>query len=257
MRKQLLQGMEKMFLPHADALRGLLLSRARITIYTAIFGPIDGLLQPLQGKKRKGLRFVCFTDQPVAEPGIWEIRSAVRTQASSRMTARWHKLNAHLALPDTDYSLYMDGTFRLNLDPVCALTWFLGRHSIAMMKHPDRDCIFDEIQACIRYRKDDANILEAQAAAYRAEGYPAQHGLVASGVMLRRHDERTRRSNEAWWQELQAHSQRDQCSFNYVLHRLGLDFHPIPGSIWTNPFFPYTPHVQGIPPQRTQATTPP
>jgi hypothetical protein len=50
-------------------------------------------------------------------------------------------------------------------------------------------------------------------------------------VLLRRHTEAIRAFNEAWWDEIQRGSRRDQLSFAYVARRCGLTWRHFPGSL--------------------------
>lgn len=80
-------------------------------------------------------------------------------------------------------------------------------------------------------------------AKYEREGHPARGGLNESGVILRRHNARTERFNNAWWDELCRYSCRDQLSLNYVLRKHAVSPASFPGTIYDNPgLFSYEGH---------------
>ena len=85
------------------------------------------------------------------------------------------------------------------------------------MKHPQRDCVYLEAQACKYLKKDTSQFIDPQIQRYRAEGYPTHNGMVATGVLARKHTPRVLEFCNAWWQELDKSSHRDQLSFNYTL----------------------------------------
>jgi len=217
----------------------------RIVVYTAITGEIDTLRQPIV--HNPNLEYVCFSDTAIEAPGVWKVAPADTRISQSRRRARRHKLMPHEYFPDAEYSIWLDGTFSMAIDPVEAIQRWLVDSDIALIRHPQRDCIYLEAQACKQSGKDDPTTIDEQMRRYREAGYPAHNGMVASGVLLRRHTPLIERLNEAWWAELAANSLRDQLSFNYVADRLGVAYSTIPGGYWDNPWFVYSKHVQAVP----------
>jgi len=91
------------------------------------------------------------------------------------------------------------------------------------MKHDLRDCMYDELQACIDLRKDSAEKMTAQVNKYKKEDYPHHNGLVMTGCMVRsHHDPLVIETMEAWWKEVKQNSFRDQLSFNYSAWKTGI-----------------------------------
>jgi hypothetical protein len=221
-------------------------STGTLAVYTAIFGDIPDPLHPPRGYRTDPeVRYVCFTDRADrfdrSEP--WEIRPAVWTHPDPRRMARYHKVLSHLVLPEADFSLWLDGNIRLMIDPWTIIDRHLvGGHEIATFRHPDRNCVYEELEACIRLEKDGVERMRRQVDGYRAEGYPPRLGLAETRVVARRHSNRVREFNRAWWSELDAGSVRDQLSFNVVLWRLGLDCGFLKGQSLRSPYVQYTRH---------------
>jgi hypothetical protein len=216
--------------------------KLRQVIYTSIVGNFDRLLAPAVVEPQ--LDYVAFcgeADQQIPPP--WQRRPLLRRERNARMTARWHKFHPHLIFPNHDLSLYIDANVRMNA-PVSELIDQMSSMSpIALFRHPERDCAYDEAEIVKRYRLDDGSIVDAQMAYYRALGYPAKSGLHVSTVQIRRHnDPRLAAFLDNWWQQVKVFSHRDQLSLDFMLMRGGIAAATIPGSIDENAWFTVGPH---------------
>ncbi len=233
----------------------------QLTVYSCITGSIgDNPLTLLQSQPvvDPRIKFVLFTDrlepQLDSQVGVgtvtWDIRRPAWHHINPRRIARYHKLNAHLLI-DTPYSLWLDGAFRINSGvDLMQLTHNmlpqggLDNFDLAVLKHPQRACVYQELQACIQLNKDDPTVMRKQVDRYRAEGYPVYNGMVETGCLLRRRCDVVREFNEAWWKELSEGSVRDQLSFNYVTWRLNVRYNSI-GRKDQIPYLAYHPHKAG------------
>jgi len=187
-------------------------------------------------------KHVCLSDSPIPETPPWEIRLVTPKSDDTRREARRLKVLSHRYFPKAEYILFHDGNIRFNMDR--PLRW-LKQHDMALCAHPERDCIYEEAEICIKSRKDNEGIIRAQMARYKEGGYPENAGLVATTVLLRRHTEAVRRFNERWWEEISKGSVRDQLSFNYVCREFGMGYDIIPGHVFHNQRFEYFfPHGQ-------------
>ncbi len=133
--------------------------------------------------------------------------------------AKYCKIMAHKALPrNTQYSMWVDGSIQLNqLDFKVLIDKYLKTSDIAVLKHPERDCIFKEAQAIIALKKDDTITVLDQMIRYN--DFPHNWGLGENGIILRRHSMVSQWLNELWWEEILVGSKRDQLSLPYVLHK--------------------------------------
>lgn len=203
-------------------------------LYTAIFGPYDELLEvdPLSGWK-----YICYTDQDLKSE-TWEI---VKVDTSGmtfpEKACRQVKIiGPDYYLPSHDISVWVDA----NITPSRNLNEFVQGKDYCLMQHPGRKDIYAEAIACVELNKDNPAVINEQIEKYVKEyGYAIQ-GLVATGVIVRKHTEKNKIINAAWWAEVERHSRRDQLSFNYVAHKLGYRYQ-------TFPFlegFNYKPHIQ-------------
>jgi hypothetical protein len=180
-----------------------------------------GTADMLAGRSR-GWRIV-VTDPPPGDPGRLDPHRA----------ARFHKINAHLVLPASEYSLWIDASIGIACPfPIPRLAdLFLGDCDLCVFRHHARRSVYEEAEVCAAYGLDRPDIIDAQIARYRMEGLSATTGLIEAPVLLRRHTPAIRAMNEAWWAEIVGGSRRDQLSFNYVAWKLGLRYELFPLSL--------------------------
>ena len=215
-----------------------------LVVYTAICG---GFLPCIPGPRvpsdpsERPVRYVCFSDGLTAIPRPWELRPLRWEHRNDpRRTARFHKLMSHQLFPEARLTLWHDASHYLLVNP-----WSLvDRHlpeglDLATFRHPLRNCLYRELGACIRLDKDDQTVMRRQVTRYLEQGYPLEHGLNETTVLLRRHTRLIRKLNRYWWWQIRTGSRRDQLSFNYVLWRLRAESHLgcIPGSRDNSPYF--------------------
>jgi hypothetical protein len=196
--------------------------------------------------------------------GLWIIcRDQRLADLNPRMRAKWYKMHPHLLFPRGrpgwrenrrlrlvhplrryDYTIWIDGSIAPKSEHFARdLVGAVGASGIAVFKHPDRDCIYDEAKESVRWAKYNGLPIMQQVESYRAEGYPEHHGLMAAGVIVRRTGLASlARMDEAWWQENLRWTCQDQLSLPVVQWRLGLTNEWIPRHLWFNPWYDYIPH---------------
>lgn len=209
----------------------------KAVIYTAIFGGKDGLIEPTFNIP--GFDFVCFTDNPRLRSDIFDIRIVKAELSDPTRSARMYKILSHKVLPEYDYSVWIDGNVRLKKGNLRELLGkYLAKHDMALYRHPERECIHEEAQACIDFRKEDPTLLLKQVRHYDKSGYPRKNGLVMTSVLFRNHrSAKLREVNEQWWEELSRFSKRDQLSFNYVSWKSGFKPFLIGGNAYGNDLY--------------------
>lgn len=183
-----------------------------LILYTCITGHYDQLHE-----FDTPFRKICFTDQLIVS-STWEIKVIDPEPKIFRKV----KIIPNLFLPKHERSVWIDG----HLQPQ-DLTLF-DRSGFWLMKHPVRTCIYQEAQECITLRKDNPSTINEQMGRYRLEGYPANNGLCATGVLIRDNTEVNRRFGEFWWHQVRTGSVRDQLSFSFSAWKTGLEFEQFP-----------------------------
>lgn len=138
-----------------------------------------------------------------------------------RRNSRIQKILPHLYF-NTEYSIYVDGNIRLLKTPEELIEKYLKDYDIAVYKHPTRDCLYDEATKCAVLGLDDVEVIIEQAKAYEDAGFAKHRGLAECGVIFRRHTDKVREFNEAWWAQWCRYSVRDQISFMYAADVVGI-----------------------------------
>lgn len=208
-----------------------------LAVYTAIFGGYDTYKEPRPGEYTSHL----FSDQPVSGRSTWH---KVPSSTNPRRAARHIKLSPHEFFSDS-HVLWLDGSLELIAAPSLSL---LGDADIALCRHSVRRSLYEEAEFCATHRVDDPNLIRAQVARYRAAGYPGTNGLPETGFLLRRMSPAMRAFDEAWLDEVERGSCRDQISFGYVAWKTGIKIVYLDGTATHNAWVRYRPH------QRVQQT---
>ena len=190
---------------------------------TAITGNYDELIDPVVVED--DMDYICFSDSDV-KSNVWKTRIIdFNCEYDNIRKARYCKIMTHKLLPDYDYCIWIDGKFRVIGD----IKELIKRYSIdsplLCFPHFERDCIYDEADACIGLKKGNIQEIIDQIKTYISEGYPAHNGLVDTGVMIKSlTDVGLNQLMELWWKEIENRSVRDQLSFNYVCNKLAFKY---------------------------------
>ncbi len=227
-----------------------------ICVYGCIVGGYDDPLWLLrsQPQQPRSCRWRLFVDPPWLEKTralarslpcppypCWEIHPTAEEWDPVR-TARYHKANPQQILPaETTVSIWLDGTQQIR--PGTDLQVFVPETPIATFCHPDRDCIYQEMRFCCARKKDEAKVMAAQVAKYRAAGYPTRYGLAETSCVVRHHTPEVRAFDQDWWTEIRQGSRRDQLSFDYVCWARKLRYSWLPGCRDRSPYLRYRPHA--------------
>lgn len=193
-------------------------------IYTVIVGGYDRLIEP---PTYPGWDYVCFTDGKNtglrAKTGLskWDIRALDEEELDDFRISRLPKILPHRYLKDYEYSVYIDGNAKLLEDPALQLS-AMGWPDFAVSEHPFRNFVLEEIEECIVQEKAPRELLEAQRAAYLSNGIPKDLKLWENNFLLRRHNApNVIALMDAWWEQMNTYSHRDQLSLPYVAWKLG------------------------------------
>jgi hypothetical protein len=213
----------------------------RTAVYTVIFGGYDSLLTPV--RRSDNCDYFCFTDDPGLTSEFWQIRLLQDPALEAARLSRKPKILPHLYFPEHEDSLYLDANLLLVGDIDTYIETYCRTSPILLVKHGERDCIYEELQACIEGQRDDAEVMTTQIERYRAEGFPAHYGLTVGSFIYRRHqDPAVIALMELWWQELSQSSKRDQLSLTYCLWRQKVNPDLYYGNNWNNDYFIWVPH---------------
>ena len=185
-------------------------------IYTCITNKYDLLKENIN---LQDYDFVCFTDDPTLCSETWIIKKIPEKlkDLSPVKQQRYIKTHPHEFFPEYEYSIWVDANVEVLKDPTDILL-SIKDESVLIPHHPYRNCIYKEGKECIRLKKDTAENVNPQLNRYKEEGFPVNIGLVQSNIIIRKHNEEDCiKLMEAWWEEIERGSHRDQLSFNYAL----------------------------------------
>jgi hypothetical protein len=226
--------------------------QARVVIYTAVFGKFPDKLYPPDNIPGNVpcYAFVDGVKKPTKRDG-WTCLPAFWEHATNpRLRARRHKILAHEIFPVYDYTLWVDGCLTPKTDPHELIERYLVNADIAVFRHMQRGCLYRELEACIKLKKDDPGVMRRQVRRYRGEGYPYNNGLGETTALLRRHNSTVvpgdhvsvNTFSRAWWEELRSNSVRDQLSFDYLIWKYKLKYNTFEGVRPNSPYFYWRRH---------------
>lgn len=216
-------------------------------VYTAIYGSKDVLKDPLYISKN--FDYVCFTNDKDIKSNIWKVVYKEETHKDPVRSAKIFKVKPHEYLSEYDTSIWVDANFivKNDLNSFLAKCDDLKDANMLLFQHDQgRNCIYDEAKIIIDHQKDDPDIVKKQIQKYREEEYPAQRGLSANSIMLKKHnDNDIIKLADMWWDEISQFSRRDQLSLYYCIWKLDIKHYLLgyPNTdIRDNQWFQWLPH---------------
>ncbi len=225
---------------------------SRVCVYTAIYGDYD-TLKPMP-EQDVACDYVCFTDNSaLANPGRWKI-NRVRRPADEhpRISARFFKTlhprifrrgRLRMFGPRYDHTVWIDGSIRVkSASFVREFIRHIGSSGWSMFVHPDRNCIYPEAALSMTMPKYFDQPIAAEIEAYRAEGYPSENGLIATGLIARSTSADLSAVEEMWWNQIMRWTYQDQLSLPVVLWRLNRSCDLVRKNLWSNEWFDWIPH---------------
>jgi len=180
-------------------------------IYSAITGDYD---QPLMHKIPEGWEYKLFSNNK-------------KIPATDYVTSQ-HLTDVQLARNikicpwdyfDFDVCLWIDGNTVFDANEIEALT----DYEFVISRHSERDCMYEEGNAIVKFKKEKPEMINNILMRYKQEGLPEHNGMVASHAIVRWNTEKNKNFCKEWWNELVHGTHRDQMSFNYVLWKNPMD----------------------------------
>lgn len=188
----------------------------KFAIFTALIGGYDCIMQPQVIDER--FDYILFTDEVVqSRVGIWEVRRVEYDNPDKTRIARWVKTHSHSLLSQYKATLWIDANLEILSSYVYERCIALNNRGIqlASVKHPLRDCIYDEAYKV--YELDKEQNIFNWCHYLRSVDYPKHNGLYETNVLYRKNDTDVAKINEEWWNAISQYSRRDQLSLNYIL----------------------------------------
>ena len=160
--------------------------------YTAIIG-LPGQMCDTLGPVTpiSGWDYICFTNQDTLSPSLgWKIIRVDYTGTRPMVESKHYKWMSHTWLSEYDVTVWVDGYITPNPQKAATL-----EHWITTMKenntrilhrpHVDRDCIWDECEAVVRYQRDTPQNVERVRRALVAAAMPKHWGLFDTNIIIK------------------------------------------------------------------------
>lgn len=178
-------------------------------IYTVVTGNYD---TPKGGALSKEFDHVIFTDNPDVKLEGWKTILVPESDDPKKLS-REIKINVHKFIDGYNLFVYVDANYRIERD----LNGYIDdnfRAGFLAHNHPKRNDIYQEAKAIVRLGKDSQSVVADQVAKYKALGVKVGSGLYQNGFFIR--DNTVNGLCEAWYNEVEKYSYRDQLSLPVV-----------------------------------------
>lgn len=190
----------------------------KIVVYSCLVGDYECLKEP--DYIDPSVRYVLFTDNPDLKSEKWEVVTFDTLGLNPRRASRLPKLLPHRYLPEHEISVYLDHSLALiECDIEGMICDTLQGFDIAAYPHFERNCIYDEIEECVKLNKSHAKNSRLFAKRLKKELFPSHWGLLENAFLVRRNSPLMQSINEMWFREYISGEERDQFSLMYVLWR--------------------------------------
>lgn len=199
---------------------------ADVLIYTANFGGYDTIRS--QVAQDIDVDWIALVDDGATiAPAPWCTVHVTPQCEHPNLAAKVYKAQPPWELGEWTHAIWIDSNMQITDSMMARQALACLHDGMAVWKHPRRDCVYDEGNICLpgalegqdgRYENLP---IEAQLAAYRAEGYPAHHGLFATGTTVWT-PEASSTVGRAWLDECRKWGFQDQLALPVVCWRMGV-----------------------------------
>jgi len=177
----------------------------KIAIYTCITGGYDELRQPATPAP-EGFDFIQFVPLGTKTTdlnGVWKVREFPEFYTDATILSRFPKLCPHTLLKDYEYSLWVDGNVRIADPRVYDICLDLMEKGVqyAGIKHPKRDCPYDECERVLKDERDNVWHLLRVVYFLHKKGLPHHSGLMENNVIFRKHNDPSVIEFDSIWME--------------------------------------------------------
>lgn len=176
--------------------------------------------------------YYCFSDNPPTN-SRWNVGQfydfSLDPTFRHRRNAKIYKILSFLFVPNYDYYIWVDCTHTVKLPPTEIIETYLWDADIAVFRHPERDCVYQEAEKVKQLNYDHHSRVDIQTQYYRQQGHPEHYGLYELPAFVYRNTPRIRALMLNWWEHISRFSSRDQISFPYLCRDLKIVPSIIPG----------------------------
>ncbi len=194
-------------------------------VYTALIGNnYDNIINLLVVDER--FDYICFVrngDKKSEYAGNWRIVEIETIVKDNARLSRYPKLLPHKTIVSKyEYSLYIDANINITGKDIYARFLELAKQDvhIALLKHPFRDCVYQEAYVCIAALKGGWFDILRQIISLKLSGIKPHSGLYEANFIFRKHNAlEIVTFGDIWWATFLKFSKRDQLSLIYSLNK--------------------------------------
>jgi hypothetical protein len=157
--------------------------------YTAIIGDNNKMIDiPKLFTKLYGWDYYLFTNIDKKEFNTsWNIININKEYSCNKLTAKFIKWKKHEILKEYDIIIWIDGYLIPNIINSYYFPIYikmLDNYSILFSKHPYIDCIYDECNNIIKYKRDSIENVNKNRIVFMNENMPKKIGIPNSNVII-------------------------------------------------------------------------
>ena len=185
-------------------------------------GEYDNLSQP--AVINNYVDYICFTDrnsQAGEYIGVWRLEKVPFKHKDNGRLSRYPKILPHMTvISQYAFSLYIDANLIIKSDYIYKRINELidNKVKLALIRHPARNCAYQEAYNCIAGCKARWRDLLRQLLFLKRNHFPQQWGLYEANVIFREHNHpEVIQVDDLWWSTFKRYSKRDQLSLVYAL----------------------------------------
>lgn len=223
----------------------------KIAVYACVTGGYDAVEIPKL--MFPNIDYILFTDDVSKKYPVWDVRplpEASQKQPNNTLKSRYCKMHPQIVGEQYDYAFFIDGNICIYSNITNMINAVNAQTGLAIHRHSVRNCIYEELQACIIAKRGKVDDMKAQVEAYRKEGFPEQFGLLETTVVLTDlKNESGLNILELCWHELESKSTRDQLGLPYAIWKSGFSIDDIGNlgyNLMANPKFRKVSHVKCV-----------
>ena len=214
----------------------------KICVYTCITGDYDELKDIKYVDK--DYDYICFTNNKKIKSNFWKIIYIENDGFDNLTLARKTKIIGNEYLKKYDLTIWLDGAIEV-LKPISKFLsdcCDLEKYDMIGFKHQERDCIYDEMNACIILGKETVKNVTKLEKFLLKEKYPKHNGLIESTILVRKNNREVNKLMNKWFEMVLNYSRRDQLSFNYCLYKNKIKINFLDMFVFDNKYFKHDYH---------------
>lgn len=214
----------------------------KICVYTCITGSYDKVNE--LKFKEPGIDYFLFTNNKKIKSNTWKVIHIQDKTLSNTKLARKIKIMGHNAIKDYDLCVWIDGNIIIKSSIKKFLDDVMKKEDkLIAFKHSERNTIADEMDACIKYKKESISNIDKLKKFYKKEKFKDDCGLIESTVYVKmQKDPTVSKTMKLWFDMIKNYTERDQLSFNYAISKTKLKVKWINKSVWNNEWFKSNKH---------------